>query len=440
VSTTARTFVLVALIVALAIVGQWSTDTTLRGLWRVPAAFLLLAIAAEAAWLRVLRFELRVRTAPRVYLGRPLPAYVALVNASRGALAAQVGLAIPRQLMRVASAGDAEAVPVLTLRARRGETTTREVWLVPIRLGHAEWPTLHVRVLGALGLVWWSRRVPQQTILDVAPDLLRTTSTRATTSESGIRAGRTRGAGAELHQLRSYQQGDPPNRIDWKASARRGELITREFTEDQHLDVVVALDAGRSSRLTAGRLDRLGTFANVAARFAEHAVAHDDRVALVVYAERVLALVPPTRGRAGVIRVRAALESSGASRAESSPLAAALEIRSLARHRSLVVLLTDLDDVTTGGELARAVHLLQSKHLVIVAGVSAPEIDAMATAEARRWLDPYTSLAAREWQARTRAQLASLRKSGTPVIAARPTELEAAILDYYTKLRRERRV
>ena len=439
-STTARTFVLVALIVALAIVGQWSTDSTLRGLWRVPAAFLLIAIAAEAAWLRVRRFELRVRTAPRVYLGRSFPAFVTLENASRGTIEVQLSLSIPRQLTRSASAGDTEAGAVLTLRARGNETITHEVWLVPIRLGHAEWPTLHARLLGVFGLVWWSRSVPQQTMLDVAPDLLRTPSTRATTADSGFRAGRTRGAGAELHQLRSYQGGDPPNRIDWKASARRSELITRELTEDQHLDVVVALDAGRSSRLTAGRLDRLGMFANVAARFAEHAVANDDRVGLVVYAERVLALVPPTRGRPGVIRVRAALESIGESRAESSPLAAALEIRSLARHRSLVVLLTDLDDVTTGGELARAVHLLQAKHLVIVAGVSAPEIDAMAAAEARRWLDPYTSLAAREWQARTRAQLASLRKSGTPVIAARPAELEAAILDYYTRLRRERRV
>jgi uncharacterized protein (DUF58 family) len=240
--------------------------------------------------------------------------------------------------------------------------------------------------------------------------------------------------------LRDYRRGDPPNRIDWKASARRAALVTREFTEDQHLDVVVALDAGRSSRLTAGALDRLGTFANVAARFAEHAVAHDDRVGLVVYAERVLALVPPTRGLAGVMRMRAALEAIGSTGAESSPLAAALQIRSLARHRSLVVLLTDLDDLTTGGELAQAVRLLQGKHLVIVAGVTVPGIDALSTAAARHWLDPYRSLAAREWQARTRAQLASLRSTGTPVVAARPVELEAAILDYYARLRSERRV
>jgi uncharacterized protein (DUF58 family) len=343
--------------------------------------------------------------------------------------------------MMVQSAADgAELTSVCTLRARGAETTVLEVSLVPGRLGRAEWPTLRARVLGTFGLAWWSRDVPQDTTIDVAPDLQRTRARRATTSDSGIRAGRARGAGAELHQLRDYQAGDPPNRIDWKASARRAELITREFTEDQHLDVVVALDAGRSSRLSAGSLDRLGTFVNVAARFAEHTVAHDDRVGLVVYAERVLALVAPTRGRIGVMRVRSALEAIGSSGAESSPLVAALQIRSLARHRSLVVLLTDLDDVTTGGELTRAVRLLQQKHFVIIAGVSVQEIDAMSSAPAHRWLDPYRSLAAREWQARTRAQLSSLRSTGTPVIASRPAELEAAILNHYSRLRRERRV
>ncbi len=147
--------------------------------------------------------------------------------------------------------------------------------------------------------------------------------------------------------------------------------------------------------------------------------------------------------RTAVVRVREVLESLGhesGAGAESSPLAAALRIRSLARHRSLVVLLTDLDDVTTGGELARAVRLLQARHFVMVAGIAAHDIDALAAAPAQSWIDPYRSLAAREWQARSRAQLASLRSAGTPVVAARPADLESAVFAYYARLRRNRRV
>src|SRR5262245_63646195 len=84
-----------------------------------------------------------------------------------------------------------------------------------------------------------------------------------------MRPRRTVGAGSELHQLRSYVPGDALARIDWKATARTRKLITREFSEDQHLDVLVAIDAGRLSRVRAGRLDRFGLYANIAARFAE---------------------------------------------------------------------------------------------------------------------------------------------------------------------------
>lgn len=431
-SLSTRAFALIALTVLLGIIGLWTTDLTLRGLWRIPAALILLGLAAEGLMLRRRRFALAVDVAPRGYLGRSLSARVSLDNRERTSLAVEYAPAAP--------AGIAAPAATRILRAAGSETVHEPLSLMPRKLGAATWPAIRTRVLGNFGLAWWSREIAQAATLTIAPDLLGSGVQRAANAEQGASAGRARGAGAELHQLREYRPGDPLHRIDWKASARRAGLVTREFTEDQHLDVVIALDAGRSSRLAAGGLDRLGTFANVAARFAELAVAHDDRVGLIVYAERVLAAVPPARGRAAVMRVRACLEGVSHAAAESSPLAAALRIRALARHRSLVVMLTDLDDVTTGGELARAVRLLQMRHLVIVAGVAVPEIDELAVAPAQVWTDPYHALAAREWQSRSRAQLKSLRGAGTPVIAARPADLEAAIMSYYARLRRERRI
>src|SRR5439155_1186300 len=112
----------------------------------------------------------------------------------------------------------------------------------------------------------------------------------------GARPRRVGGAGAELHQLRAYAPGDPLARIDWKATARAGALITREFSEDQHLDILIGIDAGRFSRVRVGRLDRFGLYANLAARFAEVVTHHDDRIGLMVYADRVLASCPPPPG------------------------------------------------------------------------------------------------------------------------------------------------
>ena len=93
------------------------------------------------------------------------------------------------------------------------------------------------------------------------------------------------GVGVELLQLRDYVSGDALSRIDWKATARRGSLVSREYSEAQHLEILLVIDAGRGSRVRAGALDRLGLYANVAARLAEHAVSIEDRVGLLVYAD-----------------------------------------------------------------------------------------------------------------------------------------------------------
>ncbi len=243
-----------------------------------------------------------------------------------------------------------------------------------------------------------------------------------------------------MHQLRGYVQGDPLARIDWKATARARELVTREFSEDQHLDILVAIDAGRFSRVRAGRLERFGLYANLAARFAERVTPNDDRVGLVVFSDRILAACAPGRGLAAIVRTRRTLERLAAHSAESDPIAAAARIRSMLNHRSLVVFLTDLDDSVMAEQLARAVRLLSPPHLVVVAGVRGPEVGVLAQSQASDWMDPWVALAAREHERRAEAQRRLFKRLGAPVIAARHDLLERAVLGEYEALRRSRRV
>jgi len=206
------------------------------------------------------------------------------------------------------------------------------------------------------------------------------------------------------------------------------------------LDVLVALDAGRFSRVRAGRLDRFGLYANVAARFAEIVIPNDDRIGMIVFADRPLAVCSTDRGLPAVTRIRRTLEQLSVQPAESDPLAAAVRIRGMLKHRSLIVLLTDLDDASVADQLARAVRLLSPPHLVVVAGVHSPEIAGLARSEARNWKDPWVSLAAQEHEARAESQRALLRRLGAPVIAASEELLEKRVLAEYESLRRSRRV
>jgi uncharacterized protein (DUF58 family) len=315
-----------------------------------------------------------------------------------------------------------------------------ELPAVARRLGSYSFPAMRVRMAGPFGLSWWPRALRDPQNIVVMPDRLTEQGRSVGAVSSGGRVSWVSGAGAQILQLREFQPGDSLRVIDWKASARRSRLISRDFTEDQHLDIIIGLDAGRASGIWCGDLDRLGHYANVTARFAQHAVAQDDRVGLVIFGDRPLAALPPGRGIAAVSRIRGLLGALQAQSTDSNPLHAVARIRTLVRQRSLVILLTDVEDAASGSQLAAAVRLLQPKHLPFVAGLTSEAADAYARKPAGSWLDPYRALASAEYRLRRDRNIRALHVLGVSALVSRPERLEQAIFGAYADFRRSRRV
>ena len=423
--------VLAGLAALIAILGNWHPDPLLSTLWRLPAALLLAGLAYESALVGKARLSLRIDAPARWFLGRP------------GALRLEFRHALSRPVvLEVApSAPDDFACDgaVVKLLAGAGEPAGCTLRAVPRSLGRHEWPPIRLRVGGVLRLAWWPKVLEDPCAVRVAPDLLRPESAAAGAGAVGARSGRTLGAGAELLQLRPYQAGDSPRVIDWKASARVRRLVSRDFSEDQHLEILLLIDAGRASAFRAGELDRFGHYVNAAARLAQYAASQDDLVGLVIFADRPLVELKPARGLAAVMRIRSALGAARIERAESNPLHAAVRARALARHRSLVVLFTDMDDAVAG-QLGDAVRILRPKHLPFVAGLSSAAAEALAVAPAHHWADPYRALAAQEYCSSLERKVSALRGLGAPALIARPEQLDRAVFDAYASFRRQRRV
>jgi uncharacterized protein (DUF58 family) len=428
-----RAYLLIMLTTVLAIAGIWSTDPGLTDLWRIPAALLLIGLALEALFIHRACVTAEVETAPRAFLGREQAAAYAFHNESSRPVAVEYAPVTPSGVEPIGNNTRKVLAPA-------GAVKRDPFTLLAVRMGPQQWPAVPARLLGPLGLAWWSRELHPSLQIAVAPDTLARVRGRPRGNPAGARPRRVIGAGSELHQLREYVQGDSLARIDWKATARARRLVTREFSEDQHLDVLVAIDAGRLSKVRAGRLDRFGVYANVVARFAEIVVPNDDRIGMMVFADRPLAVCAPDRGLPAVTRIRKTLAQLSVQSAESDPLAAAVRIRGMLQHRGLVVLLTDLDDASVADQLTRAVKLLAPPHLVVVAGIRSSEIADLSKREAHDWLDPWVALAAEEHESRAESQRALLRRLGAPVIAASEDLLEPKVLAQYELLRRSRRI
>jgi uncharacterized protein (DUF58 family) len=421
--------VLILAAAALAIMGDW--EQSLAGLWRLPATLLLLGLAYESWIVSRAHLAVELQAPEHLYLGRGTTIRFICSHSLQRTLAIEVAPSAPEFF-------DIES-SVESLQLTAAERAAIERRVVPKRLGPSEWPPLRTRCAGPLGLAWWPRQVACPAAVRVLPDLFRHAGEVKGVSAFGSQASIDGGAGAEVLRLRDYRAGDPPRVIDWKATVRADRLISREFSQDDGLQIVIAIDAGRSSALRAGSLDRFGHYVNIAARLAQFAAEREDLVGLVVYADRPLAALPPARGPSAVARLRTVLAASRIERTESNPLFAATRVRSLVRHRSLIVMLTDIDDASAESQLAHAVRFLLPKHLPFVAGLSSGAAESMARAPAHTWLDPYRALAAQEYCIGLERKARALNALGAPALVAKPEQLEHAVFAAYANFRRRRR-
>jgi uncharacterized protein (DUF58 family) len=433
VSLTPTALAAIALAALLGIAGEWSAALAFPW-WRLVAGLLVLALAYEAWSTRRRRVGARWLDAGRLRLGRPVVLTLELGNESEYALSVQCAPVLPAAVQRVGTVDGIAAVRLAPARSGSIGVAAR-----PVLLGEHYWPALPIRLRGPLGLAWWSRKLPVGEPLLVVPDSsMRRASVSGSTSSGASQQGAI-GSGLELDYLRPYRPGDPRRMIDWKATARAANLVTRVYSEDQHLEVVVALDAGRTSRVEVDGMSQLGHYVNIAARFAEYCVARDDLIGLAVFAAAPLAVLPPARGLPAVARMRRVLAGLGPQAVESDPFEAALCVRRLVRRRCLVIILTDLFE-RGSDRLAASVRLLAPYHLPIVVGLASGEAEALVAAEARDWLDPYRSLAAAEHKRRMEAGLRRLARLGALTLTAPAAEVDGKLLDRYRMLRARHRV
>jgi uncharacterized protein (DUF58 family) len=421
-------FLLILMTAAVAIGSEWSGDPALTGLWHALAALLLLGLAYESWGTAKQQLTVEVQAPEQLRLGRRAELIFKFTHAAPRKVILQMAPSSPEHFEMQGA--------VETLEISPGACIATQAAAIGCRLGEFDWPDFPARIAGPLGLAWWPRQIACRRRIRVVPDLFHSAVQVKGAQASGNQSGLDAGAGAEVLRLREYRAGDPPRVIDWKATARAGRLISRDFSQDSGLQIIVAIDAGRSSSVQAGTLNRFGHYVNVAARLAQFAIAREDLVGLIIFADRPLAALAPARGSAAMTRIRSLLGSARIERAESNPLYAATRIRSLVRHRSLIVMLTDIDDASAHSQLLQAVKLLLPKHLPFIAGLSSAEVESMARAPALHWLDPYRSLAAQEYCVGLERKVNALNALGAPALVAKPEHLESAIFSAYVNVRR----
>lgn len=171
------------------------------------------------------------------------------------------------------------------------------------------------------------------------------------------------GSGIEFADHREYTPGDDFRYLDWNLFARLDELLLKRFQEEEDLHVYFLLDCSRS--MMFGDPPKFDFARQVTAALAYIALADLDRVAVVAFAEDILADFPLTRGKGRILALLKFLEHLAPGGADTRLERVAAGFVHREQRRGLAVLVSDLYDASgfeRGLDLLR--HRRYEPHIV----------------------------------------------------------------------------
>ncbi|MFP6684950.1 MAG: DUF58 domain-containing protein, partial [Polyangiaceae bacterium] len=212
----------------------------------------------------------------------------------------------------VASPGLAVDVDVCAGEVPAGGSIAVKVRVQALRVGYHGIHSLSLELRGAPGLFEVPLSFANPFGVEVIPARagrqlrLPSGGGQGANSHAG-RAGKGRGDGSEFCELRDYFPGDPFRRVAWKASARRGKLLVRQFDRERRDDLWLVLDASVEHWAGEVGLAPLDGAIELVAGLARRHLGVGDRVGLVVLAGRELVSIAPDHGPGHFGRLMAAL-------------------------------------------------------------------------------------------------------------------------------------
>jgi uncharacterized protein (DUF58 family) len=363
----------------------------------------------------------------RVRLGESVTVTTTIVNGSRRVLSAQVRDAWPP------SANAAPSRRAVKIPAQ-GQVSL-PLTLTPARQGDCVAGAVTVRAFGPLGLAARQRGHGAAWRVRALPPFRSRRHLPAKLAQLRDLDGQHRsmrpGPGTEFDALREYVIGDDVRSIDWRSTARRGEVLVRTYRPERDRRVVFVLDTGRTMAGRVGGYPRLDTAKEAVQLLTALAARAGDRVDLLAADQQVRARVlAPARANA-LAAVTDAMSVLDPELTEPDGRLLATTVLAHARRRCLVVLLTDLNPSVTALPELRAVA---ARHELLVGAVTDPRAAELAAGrgDAQR---VYSAAAAEKSLAERRSLSSALTRFGATVVDEVPGKLPPALADAYLSLK-----
>lgn len=383
----------------------------------------------DQAKTRAHRIQIKRKPLGRLSLGRPNPIELEVVAGSKSAQ-----IHIRDSLPASCECSDLR----LSAWLKADQTDCLTYTVTPSQRGEFEWGSLAIRQRSLWGLVWDQWVVPQSQVVSVYPDLLglKALSIRLAQQSAGsLRRSRQMGLGTEFAELRDYVRGDDPRLVDWKATARRLRPFVRVLEPEHEQTLIILLDRGRLMTAHVQGLTRFDWGLNSTLALALAGLQRGDQVGVGVFDRTIHTWIPPQQGPSHLNYLIERLTPIQPDWIEPDYFKAATSLVQRQPRRALVVLITDIIDVTASAEMLAALMRLTPRYLAFCVALRDPRIDHQAHTPTPRLATAYNRAVALDLLSQRQQAMSQLQQKGVLILDAPADQISTDLVDRYLQLK-----
>lgn len=251
----------------------------------------------------------------------------------------------------------------------------------------------------------------------------------------GVKKMRKLGHSLEFEKIKEYVQGDDARTINWKATARTGNVMVNMYTDARQQQVYCLVDKGRNMKMPFDGLTLLDHSVNAALALLNVALLKQDKAGLITFSNKVSDVVAADRRNNQLHLIMETLYKQQTEFKESDYEALWKLVYHNITQRSLILLFTNFETYSSLERQLPFLKKIAQRHLVCVIFFQNTLLKELHESHPDNIEGIYIKTIADQFALEKRLIVKELRRHGILSILTTPQSLTLDVINKYLELK-----
>ncbi|MBS1748688.1 MAG: DUF58 domain-containing protein [Bacteroidetes bacterium] len=254
-------------------------------------------------------------------------------------------------------------------------------------------------------------------------------------NENGTRRLRKLGNSTEFEQIKEYVTGDDYRKVNWKATARKGEIMVNTFTDEKSQHIYCLIDKGRNMKMPFGGMSLLDYAINASLVLTNVALTRQDKAGLLTFSSKPETFLPADRKGMQMELILENLYRQQTHFSETDFEALYAQIHNKIKNRSLLILFTNFESIPGFQRQLPYLRRIAKQHLLLVIFFENTELKALREKPAADLEEIYIQTIADKFSFEKRLIVKELQHYGILSVLTSPEALTINVINKYIELK-----